>query len=197
MDATQRTPRPRSRRWVALVYVLLGLGMTTVEAQASPIRARFAFRASARAEPSFPPGWNQFLSAPELWPSSRTPPFSPLVRNAIWRILDGDPSSAAVNPMIDYLIWRRDLNPFRFDRYHPYLGPRLAQLLTPSADPVVTPPTLAPLTAVPVAPIAPIVDPPIMPLAPLGVPEPSSVILIALVSALGLWRRSRTAVRSR
>ena len=176
--------------------MLLGLGLlTTVDAQAAPIRARIALRASALAEPTLPPAWNRFLSAPDAWPMSRTPPFSPSVRGVIWQVLNGDPSLASVNPMIDYLVWRRDLNPFRFDRYHPYLGPRLGQLLTPS----VTPPVLAPLTGVPVAPV---VEPPITPLAPLTippqtVPEPNSIVMITLVSALGLWRRSRTAARSK
>lgn len=176
--------------------MLMGLGLlTTVDAQAAPIRARIALGTSALADPTFPPLWNRFLSAPDAWPTSRTPPFSPLVRAAIWQILNSDPTSAAINPMIDYLIWRRELNPFRFDRYHPYLGPRLGQLLTPS----VVPPILAPLTGVPVAPV---VEPPITPLAPLTVqpqtvPEPNSVVLITLVSALGLWRRSRTVARSK
>ena len=88
--------------------------------------------------------------------------------------------------MIDYLVWRRDLNPFRFDHYHPYLGPRLAQLLTPPLDPP---------TNVPVAPEVEAADHAARASgdSPPSVPEPNSLILIGLVSAWGLWKRSRTA----
>jgi hypothetical protein len=102
----------------------------------------------------------------------------------IRRTLAADAETIAASPMIDYLAWRRDLNPTRFDRFHPLLGPRIAQLLTP------------PLTPVTGVPTTPDVEPPITPLAPLtadppSVPEPTGLMLIGLVSAWGLWRRAR------
>ncbi|APW60264.1 PEP-CTERM sorting domain-containing protein [Paludisphaera borealis] len=191
MDATQQTLQPRPTRWTPVVFVAVGLALSAADAQATPLRTFGAMRgsqellqASAVVTPTLPNAWNLFLSTgPEVWATSQSPAFTIPVRRSIFQILNGDPASIAANPMIDYLIWRRDLNPLRFDRYHPYLGRLLAPL------------TLDPPTSVPVAPE---VEPPITPLAPLetlppSVPEPSSLLLIGLVSAWGLLRRrSRT-----
>jgi hypothetical protein len=162
--------------------------LATTDARGGPLRTFGAARAVAADGTGLPPAWNRFLSAPDAW-SYWSPPFTLDVRRTIWGILNGDPAAIAVNPMIDYLEWRRDLNPARFDRYHPFLGPRLGRLVPPVV--------LAPLTGVPTDPV---VEPPITPLAPLtipplSVPEPSGLLLIGLVSAVGLWRRSRTTPR--
>lgn len=143
-----------------------------------------ALQASPSVNSSFPPSWNQFLAAPQLW-TYPSPPFTMMVRRSILQILNGDATTAAATPMIEYLVWRRDLNPTRFDYYHPYLGPRLSQLLAPPQD----------------VPITPLVEPPITPLAPLttnppSVPEPNGLMLIGLISAVGLWRRYRDASRA-
>jgi hypothetical protein len=196
MDATRQTLRPRLTRWTPVVLVAASLAFSASLAQAAPLRtfaplraSQELFQAGAVTTPTLPAAWNLFLSTgPEVWATSQSPAFTISVRRSIFQILNGDPATIAANPMVDYLIWRRDLNPFRFDRYHPYLGQRLAPL------------TLDPPTSVPVAPE---VEPPITPLAPLevtppSVPEPSSLILIGLVSAWGiLRRRSRTGPRAK
>jgi PEP-CTERM motif len=187
MDATQRTLQSRTTRWTALAALAASLALSATDAQAAPLRSYAMMRtsgnlvqANASVYPTFPMAWNSFLSlGPNVWAAtSWTPPFTLAVRRSIWQILNtGDPATIASNPMIDYLLWRRDLNPTRFDHYHPFLGPQLGQLEPPTNVPV-TPEEKPPITTAPQE-----VPPP--------VPEPNGLLLIGLVSAWGLWRRRR------
>jgi hypothetical protein len=96
--------------------------------------------------------------------------------------------------LVQYLEWRRSLNPARFDFYHPGLGP----LLQPQ---VVTPPQLGGEKITPPPPSNPPVNPPENPpenppvlppdVPPPSVPEPSSLAVAAAMLAAGAWARRR------
>ncbi len=85
-------------------------------------------------------------------------------------------------PIVQYLMWRRSLNPARFDFYHPRLGPILQQNLITSVPPTVGGEKITP----PTPPVTPPDNPPPQ------VPEPSSLaIAVMLVSAAAWARRHR------
>jgi hypothetical protein len=89
-------------------------------------------------------------------------------------------------PFVQYLIWRRNLDPMRFDFYHPRVGPLLAaQTMTPPTIPVI--PTVVP----PVIPSLRVSDAPVPVIPPVNVsaPEPSSAVIVtALFAAVFCWR---------
>jgi len=86
-------------------------------------------------------------------------------------------------------MWRRSLNPARFDRWHPIEGPIIGginpqpQTLPPPTNP---PPTNPPVNP----PTNPPTNPPDNPPLPPGVPEPGSMaVALGLIGAGWLWRR--------
>jgi len=94
--------------------------------------------------------------------------------------------------LVEYLRWRRSLDPARFDFYHPNVGPMLAEdartrqtLLNPPLDlgQVVNPPGPSPLP-VPVAPLP--LNPP-----DAKVSEPSTALLGILLAGATGWLRRR------
>ena len=99
------------------------------------------------------------------------------------------------NPMIEYLEWRRNLDPTRFTFYHPNLSPALAQLLSSPSLPIsVPPPTYTPVPQTapqdlsdPAAPSA------AQTVSPPSVPEPSSLLLAAAMTGWGIWWRHQMA----
>ena len=151
--------------------------------------------------------WTHFLSAgPQLWSRKHAPSFTPAIKTTIWQILKTDTQAQSLsNPMIDYLLWRRSLNPKRFTANHTRLSPALAQLLNaPSTPPGVPPPTFTPVpqsttptTTTPIATAPQTVSgpPPLVPpatqVAPVAVPEPASYIIAAAMIGCGLWCRRR------
>jgi hypothetical protein len=137
------------------------------------------------ATASLPGRWSAFLAGGKTtWSSHQPPPFTLPVRLALMTMINGDPAMAAASPLVEYFVWRRNLAPYRFDRYHPFLGPRLPQGLNP-------PPPLTPPTA-PQIPIEPPLTPPI-PSIPPQVPEPSALLVIAMgaIGALAMRHRAR------
>lgn len=160
------------------------------------------YRLPASEVPTFK-AWTRYLSSgPTVWNRSTAPSFTPAIRGTIWQVLKTDTQAQALaNPMIDYLLWRRSLNPVRFASYHPRLSPALSQLLTistPSLPSSVPPPSFTPVPQV-VTPTSPQgVTPPLIPPAPQGVspaaiPEPSSILLAIGMTAVGVWWRGRLA----
>jgi hypothetical protein len=150
--------------------------------------------------------WTNFLSAgPQLWSKRHAPSFTPAIQSTIWQILKTDTQGQSLaNPMIDYLLWRRALDPKRFTANHTRLSPALAQLLkTPSTPAGVPPPTFTPVpqatTPTANAPIATapqtVSDPPLVPpvaqVAPVAVPEPGSYVVAVVMIGFGLWCRRR------
>jgi hypothetical protein len=117
------------------------------------------------------PAWARFLAGgPTLW-ALVTPPRLPSGLE-----LQYQNGALVETPFVDYLYWRRSLNPARFDHYHPNIGPALGQL---------TPPT----TAVPGSTTTG--TPPINPQPQNGVPEPASLPLALSLVGAGLWWRRR------
>jgi hypothetical protein len=157
--------------------------------------------------------WTNFLSAgPELWSARHAPTFTPAIKSTIWQILKTDTQDQSLaNPMIDYLLWRRSLDPKRFTANHTRLSPALAKLLqAPLTPPGVPPPTFTPSpqattpssnpTPTATAPqnvTAPqtVSGPPLIPpatqIAPVAVPEPGSYIVAVVMIGCGLWCRRR------
>ena len=143
--------------------------------------------------------WTNFLAKGETtWSHQAAPSFTPTIRSTIWQVLKTDTQGQSLaNPMIDYLLWRRSLDPQRFLSYHPNLSPALAQLLSAPALPV-TPPTP---TATPTAVSPQTVSGPPAPIAssstlPPAVPEPGSLLLAVTMTGVGLfWRHRLTRAR--
>lgn len=192
MDATGKALGSGGRRRpTALLIAAAWLAASSAELDAAPIRGgpALASRASRVSNPlggpAVPPVWRAFLDkGPDGWTAYQSPALAPLTRLAVWKMLEAASTSTTLDPMLEYLMWRRDLNPARFDRNHPYLGPRLGQLLKP---PPLPPPTVVPPDVPP-----PITPPPSLVVPEPQVPEPGGWIIAALASAWGFWRRRRS-----
>lgn len=196
----------RQPGWMTLVrrctLGFVGIGLVGIwPAEGAPVRQN----ALPQSEIRNLRAWSRYLAAgPQVWSTIHAPAFTPTVRNAIWQLLrtdntQGQPQAQVLtNPMIDYLLWRRSVNPVRFDQNHPNLGPTLSQLLTApptsAPTPIYTPsPQTIPLPG-PTETPAPIPSTPAEqgstpPPAP--IPEPSTVILGAGMIGWGLWWRRR------
>ncbi|MEW4566436.1 hypothetical protein AB1L88_01085 [Tautonia sp. JC769] len=91
----------------------------------------------------------------------------------------------AESSTLDYLRWRRNLNPTRFDRNHPFIGPALERdRLVRNQSPIPMPPV-----TVPTDPGVPII-PPTTPQVPgpiLGGGRPSPQVPIPEPGAFALW----------
>ena len=157
---------------IALAMVA-GVGGST--AQASRIHHYAVQKSPAPSRLSFA----QFLQAgPALW-SHATPRVPSGLR--LPRLADG---SLAPTMLLEYLLYRRALDPSRFDAHHPCIAPILANYL----------PTLPALSVPTIVPAAQIVGPaPLTRPATQQVPEPSTLmiggVLLAGV-ALVKWRRT-------
>lgn len=194
---TKRKERVRRASWFLLALIGVGgLGSQVVEAATTK-----RLTVTPANEKVFV-AWTHFLADGETtWSHKAAPVFTPAIRSTIWQVLKTDSQAQSLNnPMIDYLLWRRSLDPQRFLAYHPSLSPALAQLLnTPSLPvtpptptvPAVTPTTVAPQTVS--GPPAPSASSSALPPA---VPEPSSLLLAVTMTAVGLFFRHRL-VRAR
>lgn len=108
------------------------------------------------------------------------------------------------SPFIEYLRWRRGLNPARFDAFHPRLGRLLDQemVVCPPPPPICPEPgqLTPPSPPIPPEPILPPEPPPIVspePPSPQNpeIPEPSSVVVALTLLAAGTWVRRRSRMR--
>lgn len=192
MDANPKAPGASGRRrWTMLVAATACFAATTAEVDAAPMRGGARLAAMERRAPNgftglhLPPAWRSFLDmGPEGWGAYQSPPFTIPTRLAVWRMLEDAAWTTELDPMLEYLIWRRDLNAARFDRFHPFLGPRLGQILRPPAP-------LVPPIEIPELPHG-ITPPPPLVVPDNPVPEPTGLVIAALASAWGLWRRWRS-----
>ncbi len=145
--------------------------------------------------------WTNFLAeGSQTWSTAHTPAFTPAVRSTIRQVLKTDTEAQSIaNPTIDYLLWRRSLDPTRCTSYHPNLSPALAQLLSsPSLRTHDPRPTYTPVPETTTAPQA--LSSPATPsgahsVSPPAVPEPSSLLLAAAMTGWGIWQRRRIAQR--
>lgn len=178
-------------------WLLIVVGSVVVwggSAHASPWRVGSRFTPQAQQLFATPTTPSYF--ARTFWPSdtpsftrSYTPDFSRRVSATAFT-----PNTAAAtvapaafvdSPYFQYLLWRRSLNPARFDYYHPRLGPLLESItqLPQEVFPPLIPPVTPPVTPPPITPTIPVI-----PVTP-QVPEPSTLLIGLMLGAGGLWAR--------
>jgi hypothetical protein len=121
--------------------------------------------------------WNNFLAGGESeWSTTPPPPITLTIKIEMVQALES--SDPLGTPMVQYLEWRRNLDPARFDHWHPEMGPVLGSLQPPTTT--TTTPTVNP-------------QPQTLP-PPLHqeVPEPGTMAIgVGLVAGSLIWRRAR------
>jgi hypothetical protein len=189
---TRRTGRGRIS--VSLLLFTLGAGWLGAETAEAAAAKKLVLTPSDK---QVFVAWTNFLSAgPSTWSAKHAPAFTPAINTTIWQVLKTDTQAQSLaNPMIDYLLWRRSLDPHRFAVNHPNLSPTLAQLLnTPSLPVGVPPPTYTPVPQSTVSPqtVSGPPSPTVSPAAlPPAVPEPGSLLLAVTMTGVGLFWRHR------
>ena len=168
MDGNQvRVTRCRSGRltplkWVLFTFALVG-AMAGASIEASPIRNRSLRESGVRAA-SVSSGltWPEFLKGGQaLWAKTQSPRFP------------SDIHLASVNgklvetPFVQYLLWRRSLDPARFDAHHPRISGPLAQVIRPPTTPTTPPSSIPPQEQV-------------------VTPEPSAIFIALIMSGGGI-----------
>lgn len=143
---------------------------------ASHIRTHRPHATAIHSEATLGPTWIRFLNGGQaLWAVVKPPPIPSHL------VLARQNGFLVETPFVDYLYWRRSLNPARFDLFHRTLGPALGQLTPPSATGVsatgITPQASTPPTtnAVPQN----------------GVPEPSGLAIGLMLVGVALVLRHR------
>lgn len=170
---------------------VLGLMILIAEgtaARGAPIRTRTTLPSGTTRNL----GLQAYLRAgPSVWSSVPAPRFPAGMR--LRRVADG---LLEETPLVQYLRWRRDLNPTRFDRYHPRVGPLIARDSVLRAGRLTPRPPTEPL--VPTGPGNPTqtttrtTNPRTQGTLPPQIPEPSTLLVaMTLVGATALWRRAR------
>jgi hypothetical protein len=185
---------------------VLVLGLSRMTAEASPIKHHAV---SDRIAGSVQV-WEEFVArGPSYWARVHAPSMSSQTSQTmhqVWRqeLKSADPTAYA---NIQYLLWRRALDPARFDHWHPRLGHALETLLpTPSSAPTLTSgstpqiqqlvPTTTSTSASPHVLPASVSPETVTPhsahdLSPASIPEPETLTLAAVVFASELFRRLR------
>ncbi|MDR3633143.1 MAG: PEP-CTERM sorting domain-containing protein [Isosphaeraceae bacterium] len=137
-----------------LIAGVLALGMTS-PTRASSIQTR----------------WDNFLAGGVTeWASTPPPPITLQIKIEIAQALES--TSPSTNLFDQYLHWRRNLDPTRFDHYHPIEGPIIAGFTFPSTstpDPVINPQPQK-----------------------INTPEPGSMTLALGLIGAGVWWRRRS-----
>jgi hypothetical protein len=180
--------------------LLLVFGLSRTTAEASPIKHHAV---SARSS-SGVQVWDEFVAqGPSYWARVHHPTMSAQTSQTMHQVWKQELNSAdpASYPNIQYLLWRRALDPSRFDHWHPRLGHALASVLplptmtlgsTPQPQPVVprtstlaTPPHVLPSSVLPQLVTPPSGRNP----SPTSIPEPETLTLAAVLFASELFRR--------
>lgn len=179
--------------------MLAAAGAAMLVASGSAEASRIHGSISARGSGA----WARYLGGgPALWARVHDPVVTPGIKAMMFESTRStDPSLA---PMAQFLIWRRELNPPRFDHWHPFLGPAVARLMNQIASvPTVTAQFLPPPMIAPPPPIVPIpvpqpqiiTPPPVIPppaiVPPPQTPEPSTWMISVMLIGSGVWWRWR------
>ena len=164
MDGLWGTAMRRGRvSWVVLAVCLAGPVPGRSRLEASPIKTTTVVTSDTAA--TLGPAWAKFLiGGPFFWSVTPPPSFPSNLQ------LETNNGRVVDTPFVDYLVWRRNQDPTRFDFYHPVIGPELASLIitpkTPSNPPVNLQPQLP------------------------GVPEPGGLVMaLMIVTAFAGWRQ--------
>lgn len=165
-----------------MVWKLVGLGLLACcairAAEASPSRHR-----GWRPVPKVVPYSQQFYQLALQRHQSVKVPYR-------LRTLQAHDGLLPETPFIEYLRWRRSLNPSRFDFYHPYMG-RMLETDRIIRSQVFTPPIASCPPAVDALPPVHVprpVEPGILTPGP-SVPEPSTALLgLAMIGTVAAWR---------
>ena len=166
-------------RWAALpVCLAVAVGVET--ASASPIRSRPRVASARSRDLSISPRAASGAFLNPLRPGRRALADLDAPTLAARVALQAEP------PYFAYLRQRRSLNPARFDRNHPRIGPLLAIIPPVPTTAPLPPTTLGPQAIVPRAPTAP--EPPL----PQLIPEPPGVLIALVLLAAGILARRRT-----
>jgi hypothetical protein len=208
-----RTMVARPVRWGSRIprgrlLALLVLGLSEMTAEASPIKHHAVSNKSSSGVQI----WDEFIAkGPSSWARVHPPKMSAQTSQTmheVWR--EEFKSADAVSyPNIQYLLWRRALDPARFDHWHPGMGKALESLLpVPSSAPTLTlgstpqtqpllpttsstttsPSNVLPSSVVPETVIPPSGGNP----SPASIPEPDTLTLAAVLFASELLRRLST-----
>jgi hypothetical protein len=190
------------------ILVLLVLGLSGMTAEASPIKRH----AHLAGSPGSVRVWEEFVAkGPSYWAQVDPPEMSSQTSRAMHHLWAKEFKSAdpAWYPEIQYLLWRRALDPVRFDHWHPGMGKALESLLptlspgptttlgsNPQTEPVgptttssatspATLPNVVPTSAVSPETVAPSAGTP----SPASIPEPGTLTLAMVLCASELFRR--------
>lgn len=85
------------------------------------------FPSMTKAELSVFRQWSTYLLAgPSTWGQVEHPPWTEAVRKAAWESIKTDPGPT--DPMVNYLLWKRAIDPHRFAHAHSRLAPALHRI---------------------------------------------------------------------
>lgn len=160
-----------------------------------------AFRGMPAAELSTFREWSRYLLAgPRAWETVEHPPVSAAVRSAIRVSVRTAPGPT--DPMVNFLLWKQNLDPTRFARYHPRLAPALHRIAMVRRAPAVAMPAGPPSIwgsvggSTPPDTTTPTTPPLQANLYPPAVPEPGMLLVAAGMSAWFVRRfHNRSGVR--
>jgi hypothetical protein len=188
--------------------VVLVLGISRMAAEASPIKHHTVLA----GRPGSVQLWTEFVAqGPAYWARVHHPTMSAQTSQTMHRVWRQELKSAdpTAYPEIQYLLWRRSLDPARFDHWHPRLGQSLESLLplpTTTSGSTPQPGQLLPTTTSATSPStsSPATSPNVVPASvspetvgspsggtpsPASIPEPETLTLAAALCASELFRR--------
>lgn len=83
--------------------------------------------------------WSRYLyEGPRVWRRVEHPPYTHAVKQAVLASLRTDAATNA-DPMVNYLMWKRRIDPRRFAHYHPRVARRLRRIAMARSSPVLAP----------------------------------------------------------
>jgi hypothetical protein len=136
---------------------------------------------SRSAESAVSGSWSEYLmGGPSVWATVPHPPVTPTIESEIWQAIKSDPGAS--DPMVQFLLWKQNLDPERFASFHPKLAPALTKLTTPTTAPqqLIPPTSTTPGSGLP-------------PPEPQRIPEPSSLLVAFGLIGWGIyWGRRGT-----